>query len=59
MRGEPLELILGIAVERDRSEPAVRCRDEQVADRRVHDVEADVDEPELSGGVAEAAVEVG
>ncbi len=53
-----LEPIPGISVERDRSEPAVGSRDEQVADGRVDDVEADVDEPERRRSLAEAAVEV-
>ncbi len=33
--------------------------DEELADRRVDDVEADVDEVERRGGVSETAVEVG
>ena len=54
---EPLDPLL-VRLERDRRETAVRGGDEQLADRRVDDVEADVDEAEGRRCLAEAAVEI-
>ena len=48
-----------VRVEPDRRQTAVRRGDEQLADRRVDDVEADVDEAEGRRCLAEAAVEIG
>ena len=49
----------GIRVEPDRGDAAIGGCDEELADRRVDDVVADVDEVERRGGVSETAVEVG
>ena len=52
-------MVVGLAVEGDGGDPTLRRGDEQGADRRVDDVEAQVDETQRSGCVAEAAVELG
>ena len=56
---EAVELGVRVALERDRGEALSGGRDEERADGRLDDVEADVDEVERHRGVAEAAVEVG
>src|SRR5262245_9840118 len=55
---EPLEPVARIVVERDRGEAAVRRSDEEFADRGVDEVEADIDQAERRGGVAEPQVEI-
>ena len=47
-----------LGVVRDAAEPGVRRGDEQVPDRRVHDVERDIEQTGVRGCVAEAAVEL-
>ena len=56
---EPLEVVVRVGIEPDRGDATVGRGDEELADRRVDDVEADVDEPERRGRLAEAAVEIG
>ena len=56
--GKLLEALARVGVERDRREAAIRRRDEEIADGRVDDVVADVDQTERRGRVAEAPVEI-
>ncbi len=56
---EPVEIVGWIGVEPDRGDTSIGGGDEELADRRLDDVVADVDEPERRGCLAEAAVEVG
>ena len=51
-------LLLALGVEPDAAEPAVGRGDEQLADRRLDDVVADVDEPLANCGGAELRVEL-
>ncbi len=51
-------MLLRLGVEEDPAEAAVGGRDEQRADRRLDDVEADVEQSFSRGGVAEALIEV-
>ena len=55
---ELLQVELRLGVEVDAGEAAAGGGDEQGADRRVDDVEADVEQAFRRGGVAEAAVEI-
>jgi hypothetical protein len=52
------ELVPSVAPVRDAAEAALGRRSVQLADRRVEDVVADVDDPLGEGGCAEARVEV-
>jgi hypothetical protein len=56
---EAVEALLGIRVVRDGGEPAIRRSDEDLADRRLDDVEAEVDEAEGGGRRTEAAIQIG
>jgi hypothetical protein len=56
---ERLEVALGLGVELDAAEAAIRRRDEQCADRRVDEVVRDVEQMLACSGVAKTEIEFG